>query len=124
MKGIRRFRLMAATALFVQAFSSLVMFVILVAKKRTTAFAFLAVSGLCGLGGGWLVLTHRLERLESAADRRAGFFGGDEDRDDEEIDDFSFDGYDEGEEDDFDSCELLHREIPVDDTADETEFDR
>ena len=129
LKTLKKFRLVAAIVLLIQACYSFILFLVLAVKNRSVAYAFLAMAGITGIAGGWMLSMHRLEEIAEQKDfhdlmRRYN----DDCFDDDDIGDFSFDDddddvFDDDDDDDFcDRCKP-HHDIPVDDTVDETEFD-
>ncbi|MBQ7172134.1 MAG: hypothetical protein IJR89_07650 [Clostridia bacterium] len=64
---MKKTRLYVGIALLVQAFSFVIMFIILAAKKKSLAAAFLAVAAMEGAAGGYLVWQHRQDEKEYEA---------------------------------------------------------
>lgn len=57
----KRSRLFVAIALLVQSFAFFIMFIILCAKKKSISAAFLAVSAMGGVAGGYLLYQEKLD---------------------------------------------------------------
>ena len=108
---MKKTRLYVGIALVVQAVSFAIMFIILCAKKKSIAAAFLAVAAMEGCAGGYLLWQYKEDMKELDGDFGADFFGDDEfDFGDDAISADLF-GDDEGGE-----------EIPVDTEASEADF--
>lgn len=110
---IKKTRLYVGISLVVQAFSCLIMFLILCTKKKSIAAAFLAVAAMNGVAGAYLLYQHKSELEEDNFDPSRYF-----DLDD----DFTFDdsminseayGSDEGD---------VSFDVPTDDEASEIDF--
>lgn len=111
---LRKTRLYVGIALVVQAFSSLIMFLILCTKKKSVASAFLAVAAMNGVAGAYLLYQHKNELEEEEDNFDPSQYFAD--------DDFTFDdsminadvyGNENGD---------LSDDIPCDDEATEADF--
>ena len=104
---MKKTRLFVGIALIVQAISFVFMFIILCAKKKSIAAAFLAVAAMEGCAGGYLLWQYKQDMAELDSDFGSDFFGDD---------DFEFD-------DDAMTADLFAEdEIPVDSEATEEDF--
>lgn len=106
-------KLYVGISLVVQAFSCLIMFLILCTKKKSIASAFLAVAAMNGAAGAYLILQHK-------AELRASDFDPSRYYDDEE--EFTFDDSMINSEIYGDENGALTIDIPVDDEASEADF--
>lgn len=66
--SLKETRLFVALALLVQSIAFFIMFLILCAKKKSVAAAFLAVSAMEGVGGAYLLSQVREDALAEAED--------------------------------------------------------
>ena len=74
---MKKTRLYVGIALVVQAFAFAIMFIILCAKKKSIAAAFLAVAAMEGAAGGYLLWQYKQD-LEGGEDFGADFLGDDD----------------------------------------------
>ena len=111
---IKKTRLYVGISLVVQAFSCLIMFLILCTKKKSIAAAFLAVAAMNGVAGAYLLYQHKAEIEDNDDFDYSRYFDSD--------DDFTFDdsminseayGSDEGD---------VSFDVPTDDEASEIDF--
>jgi len=106
---MKKTRLFVGIALVVQAISFVFMFIILCAKKKSIAAAFLAVAAMEGCAGGYLLWQYKQDLIEEEEKFGADFLADDDfDFDDEAIHADLF-----GDEEDF---------IPKDTEASEEDF--
>ena len=72
-------RLITAIALLVNAFTSLILFFVTLAKKKSIAAAFAAVAAICGVAGGYLLYEEKLNgALKAPAEGEEGEEEGDD----------------------------------------------
>ena len=109
---LKKTRLYVGISLIVQAFSCLIMFLILCTKKKSVASAFLAVAAMNGVAGAYLLYQHKSELKEEEFDPSCYFEDEDFDFDDSMINGDIY-GDDEGK---------VSFEIPTDDEASEADF--
>ena len=93
---MKKTRLYVGITLIVQAISFVFMFILLCAKKKSIAAAFLAVAAMEGCAGGYLLWQYKQDLNEIDEGFGTDFFGDEEFDFDE--DDFSADLYGEEEE--------------------------
>ena len=106
---MKKTRLYVGITLIVQAISFVFMFILLCAKKKSIAAAFLAVAAMEGCAGGYLLWQYKQDMNELDDGFGSDFFGDEE---------FDFD-------DDAVSADLFgdeEEEIPVDTEASEADF--
>ena len=106
---MKKTRLFVGIALVVQAISFAIMFIILCAKKKSIAAAFLAVAAMEGCAGGYLLWQYKQDMNELDSEFGHDFFGDE---------DFDFD-------EDAVSADLFGDDaddIPVDTEASEADF--
>lgn len=92
--SLKNTRLYIALALAIQSFTFFVMFIILCAKKKSIAAAFLAVSAMGGGTSAYLLYQIREEMRDGLDAAREGLENAELDLDDGDL---AYDGYEEGE---------------------------
>lgn len=104
---MKKTRLYVGITLIVQAISFVFMFILLCAKKKSIAAAFLAVAAMEGCAGGYLLWQYKQDMNELDDGFGRDFFGDEE---------FDFD------EDDMTADLFGDDDIPVDTEASEEDF--
>ncbi len=110
---LKKTRLYVGISLIVQAFTCLFMFLILCAKKKSVASAFLAVAAMNGVAGVYLLYQHKTE-AEAQFDPSRYF--------DDDEKDFIFDDSMINSDVYGDETGSITFDIPVDDEATEADF--
>ena len=104
---MKKTRLYVGITLIVQAISFVFMFILLCAKKKSIAAAFLAVAAMEGCAGGYLLWQYKQDMNELDDGFGSDFFGDEE---------FDFD------DDDMTADLFGDDDIPVDTDASEADF--
>ena len=111
---IKKTRLYVGISLIVQAFSFLIMFLILCTKKKSIAAAFLAVAAMEGACGAYLLYQEKSDRaLDDADFDSSDFFAEDDFNFDDSMINADVYGQSEG---------AIDNDIPTDDEATEADF--
>ena len=110
---IKKTRLYVGRSLIVQAFSVLIMFLILCTKKKSIAAAFLAVAAMEGAVGAYLLYQQRDDALEDDSFDPSEFFADDEFDFDDSMINADIYGSDDG---------AVDNDVPKDDEASEADF--
>ncbi len=110
---IKKTRLYVGISLIVQAFTCLIMFLILCTKKKSIASAFLAVAAMNGVAGAYLIYQHKNEPDRENAFDPSSYFDDDE---------FTFDSSMINADVYGDEGGSLEEDIPTDDEASEADF--
>lgn len=111
---IKKTRLYVGIALVVQAFSCLIMFLILCTKKKSIASAFLAVAAMNGAAGAYLLYQHKTELSAEEEPFDPSVYFAD--------DDFTFDDSMINADVYGNESGALSDDIPCDDEATEADF--
>lgn len=111
---IKKTRLFVGISLIVQAFSFLIMFLILCTKKKSIAAAFIAVAAMEGACGAYLLYQEKVDRALVDADFDSSELFADEDFD---FDDSMINADVYGQKDG-----AIDGDIPTDDEASEADF--